>query len=302
MDLPKIFKNSKPEHSSNLTLKIGNPPKLESNEYFCMWSDLLGFGNIFFENNWMLDENSKRKIYGRLQKVHSIVLYNSNFQYERNLILNDGIAKVFNIGKEKRKNKLFSVSLFLRSCIQNHIQINQTEKEVGFPGCRTVLSYGEGVEYLTDEIRLDDYVLNYTKPKGEKISKLAKDSGNPIIIYNPKELQMNMAFAKAYTLESGGSKIGIKGNNFYIEESVLQNIQYLVKEENLKYVISEEEKYIIHSVPYKLDNMNKNILGFKFSSEVIEIEIRNWKTKVYELIEFYPHDEDITEFTFELNN
>jgi len=79
------------------TIHIHNIEKLK---YFCKWSELPGFVNIFFENNWTLDEKTKIRIYNRLLKVRGIVLYDSNFQHERNLVLNDGIVKVFKIGKE----------------------------------------------------------------------------------------------------------------------------------------------------------------------------------------------------------
>ncbi len=48
MDFPKMFKGLDKDFGSNLTHKIGNPPSIKTNEYFCMWSDLLGFGDIFF--------------------------------------------------------------------------------------------------------------------------------------------------------------------------------------------------------------------------------------------------------------
>ena len=46
--------------------------------------------------------------------------------------------------------------------------------------------------------------------------------------------------------------------------------------------------------------MDEVVLGFKFSSKVVEIDIKGWKTKVYRLLNFYPHDEKISEFSFEL--
>ncbi len=179
--------------------------------------------------------------------------------------------------------------------------INETEKENGFPGCRTVLSFGEGIEYLENEIRFDDYVVNYSKPKGQEISDIAIRNGNPIIIYNPKELQMNMAFSKAYTLESKGSSIGITGNDFFIEESALQSIKKIAKKQGFKTLIyNEDEKFIKYLIPYNMKDNNAVILGFNFSSEVIETNIRGWKTKIYRLLNFYPHDEMINEFSFEL--
>lgn len=50
MDFSKLFKNITKEMGSGLTSKIGNPPKLNVKPCFCMWSDLLGFSNIFIDN------------------------------------------------------------------------------------------------------------------------------------------------------------------------------------------------------------------------------------------------------------
>lgn len=94
MDFSKLFKNITKEMGSGLTSKIGNPPKLNVKPCFCMWSDLLGFSNIFIDNNWKLNLEQQRMIYDRLKAAHSAVLYFSSLS-ERNLILNDGIAKVF---------------------------------------------------------------------------------------------------------------------------------------------------------------------------------------------------------------
>lgn len=52
MDFSKLFKNITKEMGSGLTSKIGNPPKLNVKPCFCMWSDLLGFSNIFIDNIW----------------------------------------------------------------------------------------------------------------------------------------------------------------------------------------------------------------------------------------------------------
>ena len=56
--------------------------------------------------------------------------------------------------------------------------------------------------------------MNYSKPQGAELSDLAQKVGNPVVIYNPKELQMNTAFSKAFLLDEGGSsKIFVLSNN-----------------------------------------------------------------------------------------
>ena len=300
MDFSSLFHSLPDSFGSNLSLKIGNPPKLKSHRCFCMWSDLLGFGGMFQLNNWRLNHRQKRKIYDRLKAAHSAVLYYSSFE-ERNLILNDGVAKVFQ-PKIYVKSKMTSISLYFRSCVQLHMSICKNEQENCYPGCRSVLAFGENIEYLDDEFRFDDWVLNYTKPSGSKISDLAKAEGNPIVIYNPKELQMNTAFSKAFLLENGGTKIGLPGNHFYIDKSVLEAIAKYAKRESYELVWKETSNELFLFVTKDKDDIENVIMGFCFDNTAIEPPIDKYKTVVYRLKKFYPHDENPNEFCFDLDN
>lgn len=305
MNFANLFRNLDKEHGSNLSHKIGNSPKLSTSDYFCMWSDLLGFGDVFFENNWDISTKQQKNIYKRLQAAHSAVLYYSSPFSERNLILNDGIAKVYKINSgclNAYKTKIQDISLFIRSAVQLHLAISNAEICEEYPGCRTVLAFGKGIEYLTDEVRFDDYVMNYTKQKGSDVSNLAKENGNPIIIYNPKELQMNTAFSKAYILESKGSSIGISGNGFYIDQSAIDSICKISSRDGFECVFKDIEEGLYLSIPYNSKNSKKVVLGFLFHKDIINVQIKNWETKVYKILKFYPHDEDTDIFNFDLVN
>lgn len=301
MDFSKLFRNASKDMGSNLTLKIGNPPKLDIKPCFCMWSDLLGFSNMFTDNNWELNLEQQRMVYDRLRAAHSAVLYYSSL-HERNLILNDGIAKVFHpLSKHQDWNNVLSISLFFRSCIELHMSISQTEHENSYPGCRTVIAFGENVEYLTEEVRLDDYVMNYSKPKGAEISDYAKRCGNPLIIYNPKELQMNTAFSKAYILEGGGSKVGLPGNNIYIDQSAIDAvIRYAEAKGYFPEWVETDDKLFLW-IPYDKGNFRKVIMGFTFNRKIIEPQNLKYYTKVYHLLRLYPFDELTDEFYFDVN-
>ncbi len=296
----QMFKGDSKNYGSNLTQKIGNPPRLTSKPVFCMWSDLLGFSHHFTENNWNLTDKQKRKIYNRLVAAHSSVLYYSRPD-ERNLILNDGIAKIYSVS-ENEKNQLGALSLFLRFCIELHMTVSNTEKHDGYPGCRSVIAFGEYIEYLADEVRFDDYVFNYSKPKGSEISFVAQNNGNPIVIYNPKELQMNTAFSKAYILEGGGSRIGLKGNNLFIDQSVIDVIVQYAKKQKKKVVWQELYDETRFLVPYDSDNLNEVFLGFAFDKYPIKVEDCKYNTTVYRLRKLFPYDEKIDEFCFDLDN
>lgn len=303
MDFGKLFKGVTPNMGSNLKIKIGNPPKLNVRKCFCMWSDLLGFSCMFEQTTWILNKEQCRKIYDRLEAAHSAVLYYSSIQ-ERNLILNDGIAKVYHpYPKENWIHNILGISMYIRSCVELHMSISETEHKKGFPGCRSVIAFGDNIEYLVDEIRLDDYVVNYSKPQGSDLSDLAKRTGNPVIIYNPRELQMNTAFSKAYLLESGGTKAGLPGNFMYIDQSALDGITLYAKDKGYTPVLIEDEESIKFFVPRKQDNLSDVILGFCFDKKVIVPSNVRYQTKVYKLLlRYYPWDEKTEDFFFDVNN
>lgn len=164
-----------------------------------------------------------------------------------------------------------------------------------------MLAFGENIEYLADEIRLDDWVFNYSKPKGSRISDLAKSVGNPIVIYNPKELQMNTAFSKAFLLENGGTKAGLPGNHFYIDKSVIEAIAKYAKRESYELVWKEASDELFLFVTKDKTNIDNVIMGFCFNCTRIEPTIDKYKTSVYRLKKFYPHDENPNEFCFDLD-
>lgn len=302
IDFSKMLKGVPASYGSNLSVKIGNPPKLKTRKSLCMWSDLLGFGNIYSENNWELNDKQKHAVYDRLLAAHSAVLYYST-PFERNMILNDGIAKVY-MPEENAPGKgdINLISIYFRHCIELHLAITQTEKAKGFPGCRSVIAFGDCIEYLAEEVKFDDYVMNYTKPEGQEISSIAKRVGNPTMIYNPKELQMNTAFSKAYILESGGSKAGLPGNNLYIDQSVINAVITYGEKKRLVHVWQELDDELRLLIPYEKDNLNEVAIGFAFDKNVITPKVERYSTKVYKLLKLFPYDEPVDEFCFDLIN
>lgn len=296
----KMFGDIPDNWGSNLNKKIGNPPQLKTRHSFCMWSDLLGFGNIYAENNWDLNSRQRRKVYNRLVAAHSSVLYYSRPD-ERNLILNDGIAKVYMPDDSIfGKREISSISIYFRFCIELHMTINQTEKANGYPGCRSVLAFGDCIEYLAEEIKFDDYVLNYTKPKGQSISTIAQENGNPTVIYNPKELQMNTAFSKAYILEGGKFDNNPIKNNMYIDQSAVDAVIEYGARRDYTHVWQEMDKELRLLIPYDKNNLNEVVIGFAFDKSVFTPEVKGYSTKVYKLLKLFPYDEPVDEFCFDL--
>ncbi len=280
-------------YSNNLIKKIEARREINTKDVICFWSDLLGFGNIFFERNWNLNSENQISIFNRLKTAHSEFLRLTIPHGEKSLILNDGLVKV---GIVDQLNHPDLIGLFLRGCIWTHMKINEKELESNLPGCRSIISFGQSIDYLEEEIKFDDYVVNYSKKDSDNLSSVASENGNPTLVYNPSAFQMNTAFSKAYILDSLGSKYGIENNKIYIEHSVLDFAKKLAKKFNFRF----EENY---------DNDMIQILvlkekffpsfGFEFDKE-IDIAFKGWKTKVYRLKSFYPHDEDLREFKIEI--
>jgi hypothetical protein len=250
---------------------------------------LLGFGEPFFLNNWSLSEESKKHVYTRLQNAHSIFLQHTLALQDVSLILNDGLVKLH---EYNGNNDRFHPGFFLRSCMYTHMGMKIEEQHNGFPGPRSILSFGEAIKYLNENFTVDDYVFTHTKPEGQELSNLALQTGNPTVVYNPGPFQMNTAFSKAYILDSLGSKYEITGSNIFIDESVIEFSNWFALETK-RNLIYEENKTSIKII---VENPNSYpAWGFKMEKGT-DIEYKGWKTKVYRLLSYYPPDEKHTEF------
>lgn len=111
--------------------------------------------------------------------------------------------------------------------------------------------------------------MNYSKPQGAELSDLAQKVGNPVVIYNPKELQMNTAFSKAFLLDEGGSKAGLPGNYFYIDESVVNAVIEYSEDKGYSPIQEKTDEGLFLFIPYKDNNPHKVVMGFCFDSEMI---------------------------------
>lgn len=270
------------KYSSPLGDKLQNREKSQISLNLCAWSDLLGFGSHFTKTNWNLSKKDWLKITDRLDefyKIHSRHFSPSNSYM---FVLNDGVIKTYFIENDfanKSINILHGIELWLRHIVMSHVFIIKSEISNNLPGARTVIAFGEKAEYTFSEARIDDFVLNYTRPK-DGFSNIAKGTGNPIVISNPKELQMNTALAKAYILDDMGSKKDIGGSFLYInkidtEEGKLISFEYIEK---------FERPWLFGLLIDKEINIDEDVI----------------KTNVYKVKAYYPNDEHPEEFRFEL--
>ncbi|MCK4999261.1 MAG: hypothetical protein KAS23_06995 [Anaerohalosphaera sp.] len=279
---------------SRLVQKLANPPEPSLHQSLCAWTDLLGFGNSFVKSQWCPKKDEWASIAKRIANAHTQCFNNLDPFNEFALILNDGLVRCHDADEIVHFDHL---SFWLRSCVWTHNAINEIEKEGGHPGARTVVTAGENLRYSHVDFRLDDFVYNYTKPDPNKLSNIAKRTGNPVVLINPGPLQMNIAFSKAYILDSLGSKQGIKGPHFYVDESFLLMLTYLHKRLKClcEIINRREKKSRLFAIP-SASNASRYHLGLELEEPCINIKDDLIKTKVWRLIGFYPCDEDVADF------
>jgi hypothetical protein len=111
---------------------------------------------------------------------------------------------------------------------------------------------------------------------------------------------MNTAFSKAFLLDEGGSKAGLPGNYFYIDESVVNAVIEYSEDKGYSPIQEKTDEGLFLFIPYKDNNPHEVVMGFCFDSEMIIPQGIKYKTKVYKLKRFYPHDEKTEDFFFDL--
>lgn len=289
---PEEFKGD--EWISGLIQKLANPPMPSLNESICSWSDLLGFGSIFFKSNWNPTIEEWEKISKRILNAHMQCFSNLDPSFEFVMILNDGIIRCCN---SDRFNHLDCLSMWLRSCIWTHNAMNEIEREEKYPGVRTILTAGYNLKYSHIDFRFDDFVFNYTKKDPTKLSSIAQLMKNPVVLINPGPLQMNIAFSKAYILDLLGTQSGIKGPHFYIDESFLLFVERLHKNlASIYEIINRKEKsFRLFAIPSRNDKSRYH-LGLELEEPPISVKNSKIETRIWRLIGFYPWDEDVAEF------
>lgn len=93
---------------------------------------------------------------------------------------------------------------------------------------------------------------------------------------------MNTAFAKAYTIDSQGTKAGFVVNGFFIEKDFLNK---LAKSTKIKIEYSDKTIKIL-SYPEA---------SFEISyDEIISFEFKGLKTEIYRVVSVLFYDENIT--------
>lgn len=185
----------------------------------CAWSDLLGFGAGLRSGRWD-DIDLILPTLERVVALQRTVLKNAGDQ-ERIFMVNDGVAR--NLDFEPRKG-LFRIIGWLTDVWMAHTQINAIEHRAGNPGIRTVITAGSRITYASGDLTRAEMILA-RRPnwKLEDVEALFLPNYlNETAFYVPLEFQMNLAFAKAYSLEAMGSRGGLSGPRFFIDKSIIE--------------------------------------------------------------------------------
>lgn len=185
------------------------------------WMDVCGFGSALEKCSWNLVELQRSGLLNLLNTVYQRVAHPflagvEPMPYESILVINDGISRTVDLDKPEFANAA-SFIFYLRDLFFSHRNLIELTASYGY-GIRTIFAGGERVQY-SPELYTGNMILQHDE---ENISDFGKSLLNKNFLHNPSEFQMNTAFAKAYSIDSLGSKYGFKVNNCYVESSFWQ--------------------------------------------------------------------------------
>lgn len=193
------------------------------------WIDICGFGSALERSKWDLVQLQKNGLLNLLSLVYQRVAHPfwvgvDPMPYETILVINDGVARTIDLDQPLYTDARLLI-FYLREIIWAHSNLIKLTSEYGY-GVRTILAGGERVQYSPDSFT-GHSLLQHDE---NNISEFGKALLAKNFLHNPIEFQMNTAFAKAYSIDSLGSKKGFEVNHLYIESSFfekLHNIPFL---------------------------------------------------------------------------
>ncbi|WP_157198192.1 hypothetical protein [Methylomonas sp. DH-1] len=294
------------------------PEKIIQN--FCIWTDLLGFGNAFEEGEWSLQNSVCRKNLERLHRLEISLHQSNDPSKEVAFVLNDGLARVYDL--PEYGNDAMRFLWWLHSALSNHWLLNRHDIQYGNPGARSVMTFGDRVSSWREHTTFGDCFFG--SPERKKLAD------KKICIYSPEEFQLNLAFSKAYIIETSGTKGGLPGPNMYIDKKALDAIEsYLCHNSFLHLMPNGSEDYGDHGVLnfkkvlayyeitktidsdalyfniYRIiENIKHKVMSLQFFSSPIKFNKRGITTEIYHLKKYFPLDEldEKTHFFFDYDN
>jgi hypothetical protein len=145
-------------------------------------------------------ESTKKNI-DRLRRLEHSLHRSNDPRKEVAFVLNDGLARVYDLPRIGIES--FEFLFWFHFAISNHWIVNAADMQYGSPGMRSVLTFGERIGSWRGNTIYGDHFLGDTRSK--------KIADQKICIYSSDEFQLNLAFSKAYIIETEGSKAGLSG-------------------------------------------------------------------------------------------
>ena len=243
------------------------------------WIDICGFGYQLEKAGWSLIELQNQNL---LKLLSSVYLRLSDpfwvgvppFPFETTLIINDGVAKTVDLTNLEHTDGIL-ISKYIEELLIAHYHLLIITKKYGL-GVRTVVAGGERIQYSHNE--KTGYSMSYYN--AEKISPFTEKMLKQNYLYSPAEFQMNTAFAKAYSIDSQGTKARFVVNGFFIEKDFLHKLA-----KSTQITIEYLDK-IIRISSHKLPSFDICY------DEIIPFEFKGLKTEIYRVVSVIFSEDD----------
>lgn len=281
---------------------------IEIIQSFCIWSDLLGFGNAFIEGEWSLNSVSSQKNIERLKRLETSLHRSNDPSKEVAFVLNDGLARVYDLPNPNEDVTQFL--WWLHTALSNHWLLNASDMQYGSPGVRTVMSFGDRVKAWRGHTTYGDHFLGNTKHK--------EIADKKICIYSPDEFQLNLAFSKAYIIESSGTRGGFPGPNLYIDELALDVIESFLSATEFEHLMPDgeedhgsygllkmrktianyeiskcyEQGLFAFEIARIVEGKRYDVMSMHFEATPVSFSGRGIETNIFKLLKYFPLDEE----------
>jgi len=187
----------------------------------CCWYDVYNFGTCLAKNNWQLGNAAVLELMEVLNNVYNVAAgyrlptgsHVTVPRLDRVLVLNDGVARTTDVSESEEPHLM---AQYLVQLLSKHYLLAPILDREGL-GLRTVLAGGERIQYAPTGVGSDETIESWKISRDETV--------DGILPYNPAEFQMNVAFSRAYIIESAGHKYGIENGWLYFDQSFVQTLR-----------------------------------------------------------------------------
>lgn len=184
------------------------------------WVDLLGYGGMIAEAEFNPIHPKARASITRLRAFHRIVAEHSGRQY-RTLVLNDGAVAYRDLSL---RSSAVTHDFLARSAALFEA-LRSSEIRNRWPGARMVLATGfraKGSRRAMDAVSGQlDSILARLKAGQIGAEQAVREAASIDRYFDVlPQLQANFAFTKAYVADAGGTRAGLGGPRFFVDEAI----------------------------------------------------------------------------------